>query len=476
MLLLIILPILIPHAFAEEDNTNIQPQSIVNKIFETTPTEGHTYLKLENGTYNQKLTRIPNGDRFWINRFEFASNKKELYRFSFKIPGKNGTFTYVENTKDGRKRWRKLPLTGKLPKAVGFIDTDKHHMLMSYATTYKTLDHASVKEVYPKSSAIHVAENEDGYTLVVYLPQEKSLFSEFWGLESDSVLVDWNEPNMSHIWLLLDLYYQRKWSWDGIYEKSPSSYTPSGDHIYYRFADNHVARSFVLTGGSRAADVFGWVMLVESLKNQNEEGYWKTHPRSNWLWQDYQIDYGFYDTRFNNDQALLMLKAYQKYGEISFLEASQKHAEWFLSYLDREHIEINISGNSLVGWLIPDYTHKKPHLKTHTSLNHQLAEINYLFELFIVTQDQRYEEAANKLLMGIKNTKELWMKENHDLWYAYYDGKGIKPDYPYLTYNDLFQTQSLLTNLYGKEDQDLRELMESKKKWMDEYRVKGYKE
>lgn len=466
---------LMPRGFAEEVNSNIQPQSMVNKIFQTPPTESHTSLKLNNGSYNQKMTRFSNGDRFWIDRLEFESNKKELYRFSFKIPGKNGTFTYVENTKDGQKRWRKLPLSGQLPKAVGFIDTDKHHMLMSYATTYKQLDHASLQEVYAKSSAVHVVENEDGYTLVVYLPQDKSLFTEFWGLESDSILVDWNKPNMSQIWLLLDLYYQRKWSWDGIYEKSPSSYTPSGEHIYYRFADNHVARSFVLTGGSRAADVFGWVMLVESLKNQNEKGYWNTHPRSNLLWKDYQIDYGFYDTRFNNDQALLMLKAYQKYGEISFLTASQKHAEWFLSYLDREHIEMKNPENSQVGWLIPDYTHEQPHLSTHTSLNHQLAEINYLFQLFMETQDKKYEEAANKLLMGIKNTKRIWIKDDHDLWYAYYNGEGIKVDYPYLTYNDLFQTQSLLVKLYGKEDPGLQELMENKKQWMDEHQVKGYK-
>ena len=47
-------------------------------------------------------------------------------------------------------------------------------------------------------------------------------------------------------------------------------------------------------------------------------------------------------------------------------------------------------------------------------------------------------------------------------------------DYPYLTYNDLLLFQKTYSRIYGKLDDDIEILMESKKQWMDNNGVVDY--
>ncbi len=48
-------------------------------------------------------------------------------------------------------------------------------------------------------------------------------------------------------------------------------------------------------------------------------------------------------------------------------------------------------------------------------------------------------------------------------------------DYPYLTYNDLFETQSIYKSIYGKENDVVKYLMDCKMEWMLANEVTGYR-
>ncbi|MDO4733519.1 MAG: hypothetical protein Q4B50_08430, partial [Bacillota bacterium] len=128
-------------------------------------------------------------------------------------------------------------------------------------------------------------------------------------------------------------------------------------------------------------------------------------------------------------------------------------------------------------WLIWDYDHHSGCLPNHSSLNHQIAEILVLYHLFDLTGYQGYEELAAKMLRGILAVGEDWILEDQNLAYAYLpDGSMGLQDYPYLTYNDLFDLRQTLDARYGSHDPLLDKLMSAKMHWMQRNGVSGYKE
>ena len=64
---------------------------------------------------------------------------------------------------------------------------------------------------------------------------------------------------------------------------------------------------------------------------------------------------------------------------------------------------------------------------------------------------------------------------NEDLHYAVFaDGSYGLQDYPNLTYNDLFELQTLLKEAGREPSAVLELLMQSKRRWMDANSVSGY--
>lgn len=468
MLTILLLALTTSFAFAEQTSPGSLPL----------PQEKVQSYTFKGGVFWNKTVQFANGDLYWMKRFHFQKNNSRPFTFSMTIPGKNGQFRYVERvtlpTGSVQKVWKQIPLNGKLPRTYGFIETDQKQMLISYPDMYKQSLHNTLQEMASLSYPISVQVVPGGYKLTFEFSQVAGTIGELWALESSEPLVEWQSQDLEQIWLLLDLHDDQKWSWDGFYVLSPSTYYPTGKRLFWRIPENYVARSFVMTGGSRAAYDLGWVMLKTILPQQNQFGFWPTLPQSQWLKKDYGIEAGFYDTRFNTDMGSILLKASILYQDPSFQEANLRYAEFFLKHSEKHHIVIE---GEQEGWLVADYAHyTKPHKETHSSLNHQLQEMNYLYEMYFSTTDQRYLDLANKMLAGVKNIGELWCKPNGDLHYAYMpSGQMGLPDYPYLTYNDLWQTQRYLIQLNGAVDPDLQLLMENKKRWMDANRITGYR-
>jgi len=87
------------------------------------------------------------------------------------------------------------------------------------------------------------------------------------------------------------------------------------------------------------------------------------------------------------------------------------------------------------------------------------------------------EEMADRMLLGIEDTCEGWIKDDGNLHYCYMDG-GVfgKEDYAYLTYNDLFIMQKELAAMGRERNEALDRLMEAKLSWMQANGVAGYQQ
>lgn len=436
------------------------------------PTKFADSQAFANGVARTKKVHFPNGDIYWMKRIEFTADKPEPYTVAIPLAGKNGMFRFADRQNE-TNTWPTVPLSGSLPQQSGFLQTNSRNMLLNATNFFVQKSHGTIEE-QPNPLPVQVTETAEGYLISVQVPQKKMMIAEIWGVESSHPLVDWNSsPDLENFWLTIDLQMNSKWSWDGYYVRVPKTYTPYSPTMFWRLPTNYAAHWFLTMGGGRAADDLSWVMLDTILPNQNADGYWETLPRSEWLWKDYQIGAGFYDTRFNTDIAMLLLKGYQKYGSQSFLQAAERYSYYLLKHMENNHYK---NYGTAEGWLVADYAWKQPHKKTHVSLNHQLQEMNFLYHMYLQTDQIFYKEFADLLLYGIKNSADRWIKPDLDLHYAYLNNGSMGlSDYPFLTYNDLVEAQSVMLQIYEMADPDIDELMASKKQWMDQTGVKGYR-
>ncbi|MGG1661491.1 hypothetical protein [Brevibacillus sp. NRS-1366] len=453
--------ILLQHLSKEAHSTEIPLIQSTHSIFDF-------------GTIVEQKYEFPNNDLYWLKKIEAQKNSAP-YVFHLRVPGKNGVFRYNEyqDNQLEKSNWKIINLNDVtyLPLSTGFIETDNKNIWISMPSVYANLGKGTIEEKFDLQKKIQVMEDEEGYVLEITLPVYQGLISEIWALESNDTLVRWDYGRMSDIWLALDLNRRGKWSYDGYYVKSPSSYLPYNTNSFWRIPENYILKSFIYTGESRIAEDMGYVMLGTALQSQEKEGYWKTLPMSTWLQKDYGIEDGYFDTRFNVGQADLFLEGCKTYKEEKFCNATQQFAHYFRNHAEKHHFDVK---GSNVGWLVEDYAHPKGNHPTHVSLNHQLAEINYLYKMYRYFNDNDYKVLAEKLLYGVENIGGRWITPSGDLHYAYFpDGSFGRTDYPYLTYNDLLETQKLHREIYGTENVTLNQLIQSKKIWIQSNDIKN---
>ena len=236
---------------------------------------------------------------------------------------------------------------------------------------------------------------------------------------------------------------------DGYYYKSPTLYTPSGEYLFYRIPSPHIAVKFILKPDAGHLRTLGIGMLDIHRKNLNDEGYIPTPSLCNWLYEDYGVGHGFYDTRFNTDFARAMLLS----GVDELKEAAERYADYFISYAENHSYETER------GILVEDYSHPLGNDKTNASLNHNAAEILFLLD----TEKEEAKLVAEKMLRGIEDTADSWIMEDKNLNYAIYPDKSFGgQDYIYLTYNDLL---ALDRKIGGNEY--LQKLMASKREYLE---------
>ncbi len=494
LLLLICLFIIIPYfpAYSDELNAqliNIDPlpagtDEIVQNILNSIPTDESAvirpiddYSTVENDTaiIEQKNYKFANGDFYWMRRYTFKKTEKDnFYTSTFTIPGNTISVRYANYDVTPKSWVIKNDDVAKLGKATLFIDTDKYSIILSVPAVYKNnFAFSTIESVPEKENPVTITKDADLYKISFKFPVDSNLIGEIWALQSFNKLVDFSKETTNESYFLThDLHKERRWSWDGYYFKTYTSYVPYTPNTYFRQPANYTGASFAKIANCNATFDLGYIMMKTMAMNQNPYGFWETGSKSNWLNEDFNIPEGFYDTRFNTDFARGLIAAYHTYKNKDFLSYALKYSQFFINYALKNKYTTLVDEE---GYLIPDYSSPTPHIKTHTSLNHQLAEMNFLYELYLATGDEGYLDFANKMLQGIKNIYTEFILPDNNLKYAvFYNGKSKLVDYPALTYNDLFETQALLMKIYNSPDDTLSYLMDCKLKWMNANNVTDY--
>ncbi len=419
-------------------------------------------------TATEKCFKFPGGNVYAITRFRFNKNSEERLEQTIEIPGSQIQIRYIDND---TSRWYMSSDIKNTEKQTLFIDTDQAHYIISLPSVYSNKFENGTLEAKPElEEKINIEKSESGYTLKYSYPVDTSLIGEIWYLKSDKALVDWTKSEQFKV-LHQDLSVTRRISWDGYYFPTPDTYTPYSETMFYRQPSDYPGAAFTKDATFPAAYDLGYVFTYTCMQNQDATGFWPTPPKSGWLAKDFNIGANFYDTRFNTDFGENLLYAYKRYNNSKFLYAAVRYCEYFIHHAENYGYETQNKGV-----LVQDYGYHFTHTNTHVSLNHQLAELIFLYKVYQITHEVRYKELADKMLQGVIDTQSQWVLPSGNLNYAlfYTSDTNTMVDYPFLTYNDLKHTKEIYYEIYKKEVSTIEYLMNCKMQWMIENNVTDY--
>lgn len=363
--------------------------------------------------------------------------------------------TYEKELTPSSAAWEHTRLTSDdarfiaLPKASVWIThpaakrpaPESPDVFLSLVDVFRPLGRDVVEETYDLSPSI--ALTTKGLSFDV--PLRAGYEIEQWGILSTAMLVDWSDPTALDDLRVADFNRLRKWGSRGQRYITPESYDPSSPRGFYLNPAQHIGARFLVSPakGSFFSD-FLELALMNAIETQNTDGYWTMTQRSNWLYTDYGIDAGYYDTRFSTDAATFLADAYARYPDPIVIQAARRYRDFLIDFATTHHQETQNGG-----WLIYDYMDpQRKETPTHTSLNHQLSEVNFLFKMETIEHDPAATHLIARALQALRDTVDRWEKDDHDLAYAVYpDGTFGGQDYPLLTLKDLRITRAFLQDL-----------------------------
>lgn len=376
---------------------------------------------------------------------------------------------------EATQSWYNAPLeAGTYPAGTYHIATAKGSALLVTSQAY--LDHSNgmIEHLPDCDGSLVVSRTDTGFLFTLRSPAlPANIHAEWFLIRSNSQLVDWARPDSLEKWSIYIFTGQNRWCMNGYYYLAPSSYYPYGPNYYHNLPAAYFAGRMTRDEGQPASVYVGLAMLDVMNGLRNEEGYLPSLAGSNWLLEDYGIAPGYFDTRFNVDLAVAMVNAVERWKVNEWRADLIRFGDYLCGYAARHHDSFN--RGELQGWLVQDYAHRDGNRPTHCSLNHQAAEAVLLYRLAAVTGEARFTETAELLTRGIEHSALYWIKPDGDLhYYRLPDGTFGRADYAFLTYNDLFELQQLVTASRGVPSAELDSLLLSKKHWMDVNNVTGY--
>lgn len=354
-----------------------------------------------------------------------------------------------------------------------FLSFDNCEMMLCPPMAYRQGENDTLRWQPEEDGAVSVVRvSDDEWEVRAEWPrqagEETTLY--WWTLLSEENLIDWNDPVMKKIWPGLQLTGDTRWCGDGCYNPVPEEYIPNGGDHYFRNPASYIPVKFILVGDCRAADELGVAMLDIIRGNYNEAGFIPMTVQCSWLQEDYGIGAGYFDTRWNTDVAGAFLSAGKRLGIPAFTDTAMRYAAFLGSHVQKN--SFNLKGHVKSQLMVADYSDSRGNGVNYASLNHQLAELLFLYQ----TGEQEYMEQARRMLEGVKSVGGDWIKSDGNLQYAVLpDGSFTGQDYPYLTYNDLYAVQEWLQDHYGERDPVLDDLMDAKRGWMEKNDISGYR-
>lgn len=431
-----------------------------------------THKEFDYKIFMRNTYEIYNGDSVIMGRVFTDKQKSSVCVESFDTDSKIGNVIYFNTLS---KEWETMKLKEALIQSSCLIlQTEEGSEYLIYPSKiYKHLENSSLEYLGEMDGSIDIAETSAGYKVSFISPSIPSHCSaEYMYVHSvGDALFDWKRSNTLDYWRLYTLDGESKWCYDGYYFPAPSTYVPSGENIYHQCIAAYLCKSFAYGAAYQpVSEDLTIATLATMLELQNDSGYFPTQSLSTWLLEDYNIGASFYDTRFNTE--LMEIFHYiSEWSNCKEFDASiNRYLEFFLVFAKDNHIATETGG-----WLVQDYWTSQTHKNTHSSLNHQLAEIVLLYHYADYFKSEEMEDCADKMLLGIHDTVSEWKMSDGNLHYARYpDGTYGGVDYPYLTYNDLLELQNLIIERDGFPDSYIQILLDTKKAWMDANKITEY--
>lgn len=440
------------------------PQT-VTPVIETVsyPHASYTYYRYQANkrTFELVLVRINNGDVLY-----FAKQDPTTRRATVSVQIQALDTSAVSASVLREKKWEhiNLPATTSAPFYV-------HGSSLAYrigsVTAFTPLGHNTFAEKKVQHPDISIRKSTQAITYTIPLPAERNVLASTWGVLSGQPLLAFENKDAARTAATIEFDTTRKLDVDGAYSRTPdATYEPYTSTSFYLNPANleglQAVQYLDKSYGSLFYDI-ATHLAYSAVRNQNEHGYWPTQPRSRgWLYEDYKISFGYMDNRRNADNATFLLRYAHFTKDDAVWACLQKWDRYHTWYMNTYSLKTGKEG-----CLIPDYVDEQGHL-SHTSLNHQVANLNYLLESYVYTQNPVKKQQAITLLRGIEETKTRWVMPNHNLYYAL--SRNLRPlpqrDYLELTRDDLLLSQYLLNRATGKKSTDVQWLIAEKNKWL----------
>lgn len=407
------------------------------------------------------------GEVFRCGRLTAGDNQPEtLVLDEFIMPGETGTARYYNG-----RQWKEIPIIeGSYGYGTLFLSTGEASVIVCPPAAYRDMD-GVISYIKETEGRLLIEKKYDGWHFTfVSAPAEPGDNIEYMFLSSPKPLIDWSLEGAEKDWAGYIFSRASRWTYDGYYYTTPDNYIPKVENSFYRLPAAHITGKFVVNSDKyRAARYFALPMLHVMRELQNDMGFFPTEPGCQWLMDDYGVGPGFFDTRFNADLVLAMMRAIKRLGADFLTDTVRRYGEYFLGYAANQGIA---DGE---GILLPDYWNPAGCGISHTSLNHQCAQALMCFELSSVLEDSRFYDLAIKLVEGVTDKTDFWMaRSDKNLNYAWLDGEVVGIDYPYLTYDDIVKLQNAFVYYTGRRSEQLDALAQYKLTWMKKHHVTGY--
>ena len=419
-------------------------------------------------TRSERTYNMDNGDLVVFGRMQ-AGDRQSMYHLvrTDVLDSRTGTVWYMDNdTKD----WKTVPLEEmKIGTTCVYIDGDQQDYFCYTPYGYLPLENNCLQENGSKGYLTIVRSGSKWKLMLFGAALQPTEVCDYTVLTAsdEEPLLDTERPNLMKLWSTYANNGDGRWCYDGYYFPTPGNYIPTGPFCRYRCVASYLVSSMVAQEkGVRFGRDIAEAMLDTVSLQQNAQGYFPTLSESAWLREDYGIPGGFYDTRFNSD----LMQAFYRHVSLrgGFSQTLDRYFEFYLDYAAKSHYETENGG-----WLVWDYNNSTS--PVHVSLNHHVSEMLILYQFGNLLDRQDLTQLADRMLLGIEDTEDSWIKEDGNFCYARYpDGSFGGNDYPYLTYNDLYDLQKGLISFGYPRNKTIDRLMESKLRWMQENGITGY--
>lgn len=412
-----------------------------------------------------------NGDHYYFIRYKPGVNDKVDLSFELPILLKKFKYKYLSypaNIDHKQSVWSasiaaSVPLD--LPGYSVFAGDTDTQTFLSYIQVFQEKENQVKEEIRQQRRALRI--NTKG--ILLRFPHKANTVVKQWGMISAEPLADLNDPETLALLKKADLNMARKWTMEGPLEITPKSYKPYSASSFYINPSYSVANVLLKQKKGRFAENMTLLSLYTASRTLSANGYWPITTRSDWLYADYGIQANYYDTRWSIDAAFFLMKGFLRFKENLFLDKAKVHAEYYLQFADKYHYKTANGGILVWDYMQEGNKNVKP---VHVSLNHLLAEMNFLYEMYQLTQEERYLATARRIKTAVQDTHISWKNGTGDLHYRYQPaGTYTGLDYPLLTLTDLRKSLNLIEQSEGYIDKDVKYLIRTKEEYLRKHKL-----